>query len=90
MRFFRYRGRFFQGVGLFLRVLLSYKLLGLRNTFASSATRQERLKRLHSKNARMLRERMIEMRGVLIKIGQFMSSRVDVLPEEYTDELSKL
>jgi predicted unusual protein kinase regulating ubiquinone biosynthesis (AarF/ABC1/UbiB family) len=33
---------------------------------------------------------MIAMRGVLIKIGQFMSSRVDILPEEYTDELSKL
>jgi predicted unusual protein kinase regulating ubiquinone biosynthesis (AarF/ABC1/UbiB family) len=33
---------------------------------------------------------MIEMRGVLIKIGQFMSSRVDILPGEYTDELSKL
>jgi predicted unusual protein kinase regulating ubiquinone biosynthesis (AarF/ABC1/UbiB family) len=90
MRFFRYRGRFFQGVGLFLRVLLSYKLLGLRNAFATPAVKQERLKRLHAKNASMLRERMIEMRGVLIKIGQFMSSRVDVLPEEYTDELSKL
>jgi predicted unusual protein kinase regulating ubiquinone biosynthesis (AarF/ABC1/UbiB family) len=38
----------------------------------------------------MLREHMIEMRGVLIKIGQFMSSRVDLLPEEYTNELSKL
>ncbi len=33
---------------------------------------------------------MIEMRGVLIKIGQFLSSRVDILPEEYTNELSKL
>jgi predicted unusual protein kinase regulating ubiquinone biosynthesis (AarF/ABC1/UbiB family) len=38
----------------------------------------------------VLRERMIEMRGVLIKIGQFLSSRVDILPEEYTNELSKL
>ena len=90
MRFFRYRGRFFQGVRLFFRVLLSYKLLGLRNAFASSKVRQERLKRLHAKNASMLREHMINMRGVLIKIGQFMSSRVDILPEEYTDELSKL
>ena len=90
MRFFRYRGRFFQGVSLFLRVLLSYKLLGLRNAFASPAVRQERLKRLHAAMARLLREHMIEMRGVLIKIGQFMSSRVDILPEEYTDELSKL
>jgi predicted unusual protein kinase regulating ubiquinone biosynthesis (AarF/ABC1/UbiB family) len=90
MRFFRYRGRFFQGMSLFLRVLLNYKLLGLRNSFASTAVRQERLKRLHADMARLLREHMIEMRGVLIKIGQFMSSRVDILPEEYTDELSKL
>ncbi len=88
MRFFHYR--FFQGVAVFLRVLLSYKLLGIRNAFAPPPLRQERLKRLHAANARMLRERMVEMRGVLIKIGQFMSSRVDVLPEEYTDELSKL
>ncbi len=86
----RYRGRFFQGVGLFLRVLMSYKLLGIRNLFASSDATRARLKRLHAKNARIIREHMVEMRGVLIKIGQFMSSRVDILPEEYTDELSKL
>ena len=90
MNFFQYRGRFVQGVLLFLRVLLSYKFLSLRNVFASDSVRQERLKRLHAANARLLRERMIEMRGVLIKIGQFLSSRVDILPEEYTDELSKL
>jgi predicted unusual protein kinase regulating ubiquinone biosynthesis (AarF/ABC1/UbiB family) len=90
MRATNLQGRFIQGVVLFLRVLLSYKLLGLRNTFASPSLRQERLKRLHAKNAVLLRERMIEMRGVLIKIGQFLSSRVDLLPEEYTSELSKL
>jgi predicted unusual protein kinase regulating ubiquinone biosynthesis (AarF/ABC1/UbiB family) len=90
MRLFRYRGRFFQGVGLFLRVLLSYKLLGFLNILASPKVRHERLKQLHARNAIMLREHMIKMRGVLIKIGQFMSSRVDILPEEYTDELSKL
>jgi len=90
MSFFRYRGRFVKGVILFLSVLLSYRLNTLRNIFASSSIRQQRLKKLHARNALMLRERMIEMRGVLIKIGQFMSSRVDILPEEYTDELSKL
>jgi predicted unusual protein kinase regulating ubiquinone biosynthesis (AarF/ABC1/UbiB family) len=90
MRFFKYRGRFFRGVELFLRVLLSYKLLGLRNVFASEDVVRYRMKRLHAENARIIREHMIAMRGVLIKIGQFMSSRVDILPEEYTDELSKL
>lgn len=85
-----YRSRFFKGVRIFLKVLISYKLLSLRNLFAPPLARQARLNRLHAKNARMLRERMVEMKGVLIKIGQFMSSRVDILPQEYTDELSKL
>jgi predicted unusual protein kinase regulating ubiquinone biosynthesis (AarF/ABC1/UbiB family) len=87
---YSYRGRFIQGVGLFFRILSSYKLHALRYAFVNPVVRQERLKQLHAANARMLRERMVEMRGVLIKIGQFLSSRVDVLPEEYTSELSKL
>jgi predicted unusual protein kinase regulating ubiquinone biosynthesis (AarF/ABC1/UbiB family) len=90
MQIFRYRGRFFQGVGIFFRVLLSYKFHSIRNAFVDPAVREERLKKLHARNARLLRERMLSMRGVLIKIGQFMSSRVDILPEEYTEELSKL
>jgi predicted unusual protein kinase regulating ubiquinone biosynthesis (AarF/ABC1/UbiB family) len=84
------RGRFLQGLVLFLRVLLSYKLLALRNLLSTAARSAERVKRLHARNARMLREKMIEQRGVFIKIGQFLSSRVDLLPEEYTSELSKL
>lgn len=90
MGFFRYRGRFLKGVALFLRVLISYKLFGLINMFSSTGRKKDRLKRLHARNAFMIRERMVDMRGVLIKIGQFLSSRVDILPEEYTTELSKL
>ena len=86
----RYRGRFFHGLFLFLRVLLSYKLLAPSNLFSSPEVKRERLKRLHVRNARLLREKMLEQRGVFIKIGQFLSSRVDLLPEEYTSELSKL
>ena len=85
-----YRGRFLHGVLLFLRVLVSYKLFALRHVFSPVSLRQSRIKRLHARNARMLRETMIKQRGMFIKIGQFLSSRVDLLPEEYTDELSKL
>ncbi|HWR72333.1 MAG TPA: AarF/UbiB family protein, partial [Nitrospirota bacterium] len=90
MSLFRFLGRFIAGVSLFLRVLLSYKFLALRNFGASPERKQERIKRLHRSNAALIRERMVRLRGVFIKIGQFMSSRVDVLPEEYTEELSKL
>ncbi|HMB53669.1 MAG TPA: AarF/UbiB family protein [Thermoanaerobaculia bacterium] len=42
------------------------------------------------KVARRYRELAVEMGGVLIKMGQFLSSRVDVLPLEITRELAGL
>jgi predicted unusual protein kinase regulating ubiquinone biosynthesis (AarF/ABC1/UbiB family) len=49
-------------------------------------TRSARLHRI----AARFRALAIEMGGVLIKVGQFLSSRVDVLPEEITSELAGL
>ena len=40
--------------------------------------------------ARRFRQLAVEMGGVLIKLGQFLSARVDVLPPEITDELRGL
>jgi predicted unusual protein kinase regulating ubiquinone biosynthesis (AarF/ABC1/UbiB family) len=40
--------------------------------------------------ARRIRTTALEMGGVLIKVGQFLSSRVDILPPEYIEELSLL
>jgi predicted unusual protein kinase regulating ubiquinone biosynthesis (AarF/ABC1/UbiB family) len=48
-----------------------------------------RSSRLHQVAARF-RALAIEMGGVLIKVGQFLSSRVDVLPPEITSELAGL
>jgi predicted unusual protein kinase regulating ubiquinone biosynthesis (AarF/ABC1/UbiB family) len=42
------------------------------------------------KVARNFRELAVQMGGVMIKVGQFLSSRLDVLPREITDELSGL
>ena len=42
------------------------------------------------KRAAMIRQAATEMGGVIIKVGQFLSTRVDVLPEEYISELSLL
>ncbi len=50
------------------------------------ATRPRRLRNF----ARNFRQLAIEMGGVMIKLGQFLSSRVDVLPAEITDELLDL
>ena len=50
------------------------------------ATRPRRLRHF----ARSFRKLAIEMGGVMIKLGQFLSSRVDVLPTEIPDELLDL
>ena len=42
------------------------------------------------KIASQFREMAIRMGGVMIKVGQFLSARLDVLPAEITDELSGL
>jgi predicted unusual protein kinase regulating ubiquinone biosynthesis (AarF/ABC1/UbiB family) len=58
--------------------------LGLRGL--SERTRPERLRRA----AARYRELAVRLGGVLIKVGQFLSSRLDILPEVITDELAGL
>lgn len=58
--------------------------IGLRGW--SRRTRPDRLKHM----AIAYRHLAVQMGGVLIKVGQFFSARVDVLPPEITDELSGL
>jgi ubiquinone biosynthesis protein len=48
------------------------------------------LERLHRRSARRLRLLCEELRGGVLKLGQFASSRMDLLPEAYVTELSKL
>jgi predicted unusual protein kinase regulating ubiquinone biosynthesis (AarF/ABC1/UbiB family) len=58
--------------------------LGLRGW--TRRTRSQRYKKL----AADFRAMAIRMGGVMIKVGQFLSSRLDVLPVEITEELSGL
>lgn len=58
--------------------------LGLRKL--ARATRSKRIR----KTARSFRELAVDMGGVLIKVGQFLSARLDVMPREVTEELSGL
>jgi len=52
----------------------------------SNRTRTRRNRRL----AARFRELAISMGGLMIKVGQFLSARLDVLPAEITDELAGL
>ena len=86
-----FRLRYLRIVIFFARVILGIIFwdlllprLGLRGW--SERTRQERLQR----SARNFRLLAIRLGGVMIKVGQFLSSRVDVLPEVITAELAGL
>jgi len=58
--------------------------LGFRKL--SRSTRRNRMKNA----AHRFRKLAVQMGGVMIKVGQFLSSRLDVLPREITDELAGL
>jgi len=77
--------RFFAGViGETILLELILAPLGLRGWVRR--TRPARLVR----QAHGFRLLAIQMGGVLIKVGQFLSSRVDILPDEVTRELAGL
>jgi len=87
----RFRGRYFRILYFFAGVIARFILweliiarLGLRKW--TRKTRPERFRR----EAVRFRGLAIHMGGVMIKVGQFLSSRLDVLPPEVTDELANL
>jgi len=87
----RLRGRYFRILFFFAGVIFRFILwelfiarLGLRKW--TRRTRAERFRR----EAVRFRALAIHMGGVMIKVGQFLSSRLDVLPPEVTDELANL
>lgn len=90
MEIIHYKRRFLKGIFIALRIISSYAILNLLNFLTVGYKRESRLKALHRKNAIFFREKALELKGILIKAGQFMSSRVDILPDEYTSELSLL
>lgn len=85
------RNRYRRIIFFFGRIIISFALwdiflphIGLR-----AWSRRNRSRRL-SKSAAQFRTLAVEMGGVLIKVGQFFSARVDVLPDEVTNELAGL
>lgn len=78
--------RFFGGIILHIAVV---DILLTRIWFVGTAIRRTRPRRFRQM-ARDFRNLAAEMGGVLIKLGQFLSARVDVLPVEITDELQGL
>ncbi|MFT3895347.1 MAG: AarF/UbiB family protein [Anaerolineales bacterium] len=87
----RLRGRYFRILYFFAGVIARFILweLVLARLGFRPLTRRTRAER-YRREAVRFRALAIHMGGVMIKVGQFLSSRLDVLPPEVTDELSNL
>jgi len=84
------RQRFWRITWLFVSLMLDFwwsvRLASLRGQSYDLRADSRRNRR----RAIRFREVAVEMGGVLIKLGQFLGTRVDVLPIEYIEELGSL
>ena len=76
--------------GVAARILGGYKALDARKQRLGETIYAERLRRHHLKSARRIYGGTIRLQGLMIKIGQTLGSRPDLLPLEYVQVLSKL
>lgn len=86
-----FKRRYFRILFFFMRTFLNviwWELILPRIGFRrlSRNTRAPRMKEV----AQRFRKLAVRMGGVMIKVGQFLSARLDVLPREITDELAGL
>lgn len=72
------------------QVVLSYRLHAIRAAFLSEAGAREQLAALHAHNARRFQEASARHGAGLLKIGQILSARPDLLPEPWIEELARL
>ena len=91
MKLSRLRARFIYILWFFAGVIFRFiwwELILAKIGFRSRvrATRSDRFR----SEAERFRTLAIKMGGVMIKVGQFLSSRLDILPPEVTDTLSDL
>jgi predicted unusual protein kinase regulating ubiquinone biosynthesis (AarF/ABC1/UbiB family) len=86
-----FRARYRKIISFFASVLLSvlYWDIFLPRIGLARWARNTRPRRMR-KIASRYRILAVQMGGVLIKVGQFLSARVDVMPPEVTDELADL
>ncbi len=82
--------RFRRVLFMFIGFALQLWWINKRKRFLSEKRYLKKTKEIYQKQAHKFTETAADLGGLLIKLGQFFSFRVDILPEEYTSQLSKL
>nr|KYP36346.1 Uncharacterized protein sll1770 family [Cajanus cajan] len=71
-------------------VYLDYKGVQQREKWTSKSRQAALWEKAHERNAKRVLNLMIEMEGLWVKFGQYMSTRADVLPAAYIRLLKQL
>jgi predicted unusual protein kinase regulating ubiquinone biosynthesis (AarF/ABC1/UbiB family) len=82
--------RFWNSGSMLARVYLGYKAISLLEKWRGPDWGEERRKKHHRWSAERFYDTAIRNQGLLIKTAQFLSSRSDVVPDEYVEVLSRL
>jgi predicted unusual protein kinase regulating ubiquinone biosynthesis (AarF/ABC1/UbiB family) len=72
------------------RIYLPYKAIQLWARFVSARHKEQRYSRQDLRAARALYHTSIRLEGLLIKAGQFIATRADILPAEWVETLAGL
>ncbi|KAA8526138.1 hypothetical protein F0562_007762 [Nyssa sinensis] len=71
-------------------IYFDYKALQQREKWNSKSKRAALWEKAHERNAKRVLSLMIELEGLWVKLGQYLSTRADVLPEAYICLLKQL
>lgn len=73
-----------------LTIYLDYKTIQKKDKWITVDKRDDLWERAHERNANRLLSAMIELEGLWVKLGQYLSTRADVLPDVYIQLLKQL
>ncbi len=82
--------RFYTVVNLFLQIFWSFYSIKFKKMWHSGAWPDAHRQKLFVSEARRFRHTAVNLGGLLIKLGQFFSTRVDVFPQPTINELTGL
>lgn len=82
--------RFYTVVSLFLKIFWSFYSIKYKKLWHGRNWPQAQRQKLFVSEARRFRHTAVELGGLLIKLGQFFSTRVDVFPQSTIKELTGL
>ncbi|XP_011045052.1 PREDICTED: uncharacterized protein LOC105140069 isoform X2 [Populus euphratica] len=75
---------------LALIIYIDYKALQKREKFMKKPKSDALWKKAHERNAKRVFNLMVELEGLWVKLGQYLSSRADVLPSAFISILKQL